>query len=339
MSKITRVDPHLGDPNWVGKLSLRYFDKENVYTKIIPFFENPTIKESQTPRYANYAPIGRSSNLFGYLGADSRKFEVTFNLTLPHMTHLGYDSIHVFTTAVTPEQMKGEILNGAQKGAAGGMFGAAMGAMAGAAVAAVKASAPAAEKISGGGGVAKELDDQYIETLLEDEAGLNSFLSLRSPIYNPSSPGAQDRRRIINMVASIVAAIRSTVINNTQNTRFGPPMVRLDWGILYRDVPCVCKGYNIVAVEKGGFDKRTLLPRMLKVTMALEEARNLSNAESSMDGDGLVGWEILLGSDSIPGLTMDPGNFKTAEVAAAKKVGRGIVRDMAGKSGRGKHNE
>ena len=55
--------------------------------RMCPFFENPTIKESQTPRYANYAPIGRSSNLFGYLGADSRKFEVTFNLTLPHMTH------------------------------------------------------------------------------------------------------------------------------------------------------------------------------------------------------------------------------------------------------------
>jgi len=317
MSKITRVDPHLGDPNWVGKLSLRYFTNNFTHTKVIPFFENPTIKESQTPRYANYAPIGRSSNLFGYLGADSRKFEITFNLTLPHMTHLGYDSIHSFTTAPTADQMKKEILDGASKGAAGGgMSGAAFGAMAGAAKATMEA--PLKKMVSDGGGVAKELDDQYIETLLEDEAGLNKFLSLRSPIYNPSSPGAADRRRIINMVASIVASIRSTVINNTENTRFGPPMVRLDWGILYRDVPCVCKGYNIVAVEKGGFDKRTLLPRMLKVTMALEEARNLSNAESSMSGDGLIGWEILLGSDSIPGLTMDPGNFKTAEVAPDK---------------------
>ena len=60
---------------------------------------------------------------------------------------------------------------------------------------------------------------------------------------------------------------------------------------------------------------------------------HLSDAESSMTGDALVGWEILLGSDSIPGLTMDPGNFKTAEVAAAKKTGREISRDMAGKFG------
>ena len=138
-------------------------------------------------------------------------------------------------------------------------------------------------------------------------------MSISSPLYNKDSDASNLRRKTLNYIASLIASIRSTVINNTQNPEFGPPLVRLDWGILYRDVPCVCKGYTLNVNGKAGYDKKTLLPRVLEVTMNLEEARALSSATAVAE-DSLMGWEVLLGTEAKPGLTLDPGNFKPYKV-------------------------
>lgn len=53
----------------------------------IPFYENPTINESKQARLGKYKPIGRNSNLYSFLGADSTSIALTFNLTLPHLYH------------------------------------------------------------------------------------------------------------------------------------------------------------------------------------------------------------------------------------------------------------
>ena len=51
----------------------------------LPFYENITVTEDKKARYAEYSPFGRSSELYAYMGADSRNFKVTFNMTLPHL--------------------------------------------------------------------------------------------------------------------------------------------------------------------------------------------------------------------------------------------------------------
>jgi hypothetical protein len=51
----------------------------------IPFYENPVITESQTANYVEYNPVSRSSSLFTYTGAKSRKFKVSMTFTLPHL--------------------------------------------------------------------------------------------------------------------------------------------------------------------------------------------------------------------------------------------------------------
>ena len=114
----------------------------------------------------------------------------------------------------------------------------------------------------------------------------------------------------------MIASIRSTVVNNTVNPEYGPPLVRLDWGILFRDVPCVCKGYSMTINDRGGYDKNTLLPRIIDVTMNLEEARTLQT--SQVIGDSLIGWEVLIGTEQNPGLTTDPGNFQQWKTIQAK---------------------
>lgn len=62
--------------------------ENSFYVIRIPFFENISIKESKKARYQKYSLISRSSNLYSYLGADSRQFSLDFNITLPHIMDL-----------------------------------------------------------------------------------------------------------------------------------------------------------------------------------------------------------------------------------------------------------
>ena len=301
MSRVRRIDSHLGDEKWVGKLTLQFpsSEGETVWPQIIPFFENPIIKESQTPRYMNYAVVGRASNLFAYLGSDSRRLDVSFNMTLPNVRQVSTGLVSTWDTPPSKLMKKREIL----------MKSMDYGEKEEAADLAIDKS------LGKGGGVAEKLDTDYHNVVLNDEEKLlAAAMSATSPIYAPGSDGAKVRRRSINQIASLVALIRSTVINNSTNIALGPPLVRLDWGILYRDVPCVCKGYNIQVNDKAGYDKRTLLPRVLTVNMQLEEVRKLHSAGAPITKDNIAGWEVLFTDPAIPGLTMDPGNFKIEEV-------------------------
>ena len=45
------------------------------FTVILPFFENPHIKETKKAKLKKYNLIARSSNLYGYQGASSRKIQ------------------------------------------------------------------------------------------------------------------------------------------------------------------------------------------------------------------------------------------------------------------------
>tara|TARA_R110000751_G_scaffold55062_7_gene118180 strand:- start:3121 stop:4236 length:1116 start_codon:yes stop_codon:yes gene_type:complete len=337
-NRTVRVDSHLGDENWVGKLTLQYWESDRLPSvRVIPFFENPVIIESQNPRYMNYAVIGRSSNLFGYLGADSRKFNLSFKLNLPHITSLLKQYSNLWSTPPTKLQKRRDMLESdnesqairetegranskkvgsfAQEvtgiGTAQRMQGATQARDAKSNQ--VKNNAQLdqiSDKEKHFGGVAVEFDEEYEKLLGGTPAGnLQKYLSYDSPAYDLNKDFAKLRRSTINQVVSLIASIRSTVVNNTVHPEFGPPLVRLDWGILYRDVPCVCKGYTINVNDKAGYDKKTLLPRVLEVTMSLEETRKLQDV-AGVSQDDLKGWEILVGTDQNPGLTSDPGNFK-----------------------------
>ena len=61
-----------------------YPDKANTIMTL-PFFENPKISESATASYVEYNPLARSSSLFVYTGAKSRRFRVEAKYTLPDL--------------------------------------------------------------------------------------------------------------------------------------------------------------------------------------------------------------------------------------------------------------
>ena len=55
------------------------------YTVQIPFAENIDVRERGQGNFAQHKPIGRPGSLYTYLGAESRKLDLTFNMTLDHI--------------------------------------------------------------------------------------------------------------------------------------------------------------------------------------------------------------------------------------------------------------
>jgi hypothetical protein len=80
----------------------------------------------------------------------------------------------------------------------------------------------------------------------------------------------------------------------------GPPLLRLTFGSMYQNVPCLCKNYNISWEEESGYDLETLTPRNLKIQLSLEEIR-VGDFEQYIPGrfiksDNLTGWESAIAS-------------------------------------------
>jgi hypothetical protein len=285
MGHNNRIGPILGDPDWVGKLVLVYFDGTGAnLKKTIPFYENPTIRESQEARISRFGPIGRAGELFAYTGAKSRQINISFNITLPHLYSLRPSQYTVNSPDLSKLNSIKEMTEYEDRQK--------------------EVSVPT----SGTG--AGKYDYLYEEMLPEADQILNSFQKITSPMNQLDSDAAKVRRGYINLISDYIVAIRSTVINNASNPIYGPPIVRLWFGQLYENIPCVCTSYSIEADITAGYDKRTLLPRILRVSMSLVEARNMGKYERDwarqVQRDALPGWEVIVGGLIPAGTNMDP---------------------------------
>ena len=103
--------------------------------------------------------------------------------------------------------------------------------------------------------------------------------------------------------------IRSSVLTNSSQPYLGPPLVYLNNGILYQNVPCIARSYSIGHEEEAGFDELTFLPNRLTVRMTLSEVRlkgDSFNPGSSQNSFYTPGWDSLIINGAE---TIDPGNF------------------------------
>ena len=225
-----KISPILGREDWVGKIELNYFNTGgSPEVRVLPFYETPMIKETQSARLATYSPIGRATNNFAYLGSNSREFSLKFNITLPHL-YSTYESESGNSRGLTKEQMTNIILS--------------------------KNSAK-----SGTGSTARvsNYDSHYESTLDGMDQKLLNWAKQYSPMLRLNSGASDQRRKIISKITSFVASVRSSVVNNAREPIYGIPIVRLSYGILYDNVPCVCESYSIDYDPVAGFDLKTLL--------------------------------------------------------------------------------
>jgi len=323
--KSTKIKPALGNPNWVGKLEFHYYEEGSPQVRIIPFYENPRIQESQQPRLATYGPIGRAVSNFAYLGSQSRRFKVKFNITLPHLYVEDLGNVNT-TRGLTQAQKRKHILDPASPWTAARMRDLAPALFFMPFSKGISGAVGASESTPPTGGKSAKYDSFYENPEIMDDMSRKfyNWSKIYSPLLRINSEGASQRRKIIDKITSMIASVRSSVVNNAIDPIYGPPIVRLSYGILYDNVPCVCQSYSIEFDPDAGFDNKTLLPRVLTLGVELSETRTFNSQGSAeavrafgrgpmgqdfMAGrDGLQGWEFIVSDEhEFDGMTMDPG--------------------------------
>ena len=321
---------------------------EEYFVVNMPFFENFRVRERKKARLSRYNLISRSSSLYSYLGADSRRLDLDFNITLDHLLtehpDLNLEKYNSAAGAINPEAEKLKFLKPMEAGSlaaskAGGLT------LAFRDLENVKASArqvfisewakhgmtdDEADYLK----VLYDISENDIDELRDAESATRKAVNATAtllggnPIYEETTPtykrsklnkwekrkadtASEARVKVLDTIIYWVNIIRSSVTNNSKNPIFGPPIVRFNFGLLYKDIPCICTNYTIGYNESAGFDLQTLLPRQLRITMNLEELRagDFGDFEpgslNQVKRDNLAGWEAVIGSEG----SMDPGSY------------------------------
>lgn len=337
------------------------------YIVELPFFENIDIKESKKARYQKYSLISRSSNLYSYLGADSRKFNLSFNITLPHLLdeHRDINSDTFARYKFSSENVeleKRRFLTPAGKtdktaiGISSNLafeYTRELAAESATQVINALRNAGAIEPKTTIDAAAYTTEEEYLASrynvtnftkaidaavayaeyrvkkfgpyLSEEEFNktfANVYIEKREELLeetrnqqNIATDAYKEQRAVrdkaIDLIVYWVNIIRASVSNNSKNPLYGPPIIRLQHGVLYQDVPCICQSYNMEFNEAAGYDLDTLLPRQIRITLSLEEMRagdfgefDSQNKVHPVKRDNLAGWEAVILGDSN---NMDPG--------------------------------
>ena len=306
-----------------------YFPKaqQDFFVVRLPFFENPKISESKKAKYQKYNVIGRSSNLYTYTGADSRRFNLEFHMTLPHIIdqhpelnrdkYIGeakFDSGEITKDAFFQKGSKSPIEQ--SKFYVNKFFR-------------TDDIRESAKQVLNSDWARRGMTDvekiYFLNTykLSQSQLDLESQVVLNQTDLETTDPksltadqafaslsDAESKRlQLIDLIIYWINIVRGSVINNATNPLLGPPVVRLSHGVMYQDVPCICTDYKIDFEEKAGYDFQTLLPRRIKINMSLEEFRTGDFGKFDQNNiiarDNLVGWEAIFEEGSTESL--DPG--------------------------------
>tara|TARA_R100000951_G_scaffold115423_2_gene123460 strand:+ start:342 stop:1370 length:1029 start_codon:yes stop_codon:yes gene_type:complete len=317
-----------------------YFPKPSIgddyFIVEMPFFENVRIRESKKARYQKYSLLSRSSNLYSYLGADSRQLNLSFNMTLPHILDdnpgLTLQQFIDYSSSENDlaEKEKFRKPYKANDTVNGMAFKLGTHYTKELAFASAKQVLLNDQITAGMDGISKKVMMSKFG-IAEAELGLAiaSTIALKEQTTIQINEGLanQDKAeqkakedlkgnenmqlqyRIIDLIIYWTNIIRSSVVNNADNPIYGPPTIRLRHGILYQDIPCICTDYSISYNEAAGYDINTLLPRQLNITMNLEEIRTGDfgkfNTTKITQQDNLAGWEAVVNGDTH---SMDPGS-------------------------------
>ena len=298
----------------------------------LPFFENIKINETKKANYVKYNLLARSSQLYTYTGSDSRKFSLEFVMSFPHILeeHSGNLQDYLsFVDSEDPRTQQALFLKAVSPIAFGGAtigdFASSQKLTGLAKVLRSKflgSTYSLDEKLAAlaklgiatlGGG---SLSQQYVtdsaivnkvegafDSLLDDTKLFNIL-----PYQGPAPPETSKHNQLLDLVMYWTNIVRGSVVNHSENPVYGPPVVRINHGMLFQNIPCICTDYSIEPLEEGGYDVGTLLPRRIRYTMNLEELRAGDFGEfdpaTRIGKDNLVGWEAVV---TDPHQSMDPG--------------------------------
>jgi hypothetical protein len=309
-------------------LTLEFPQKDDrVLRTFVPFMENPQISEKGRANLNSYNLVGRAGQLFSYAGADSRKLSVTFNISLLHVIEMASDEgiDPMFTRQfqfffTDREQAKGlfnlkQEISLEREAEALGLQSAefteqqveSLNNKLNEQLGPKEGDLQIRDK-DGFGRDHARLNREYYRKVAGIITGqpLNfdaeAFVDSLLPFTVQEDPNEASKLKSLNDSIDLVYLwlnlIRATVLNRSDNTAYGPPIVRLTHGAMYNNVPCLVEDYSISIIEDRGYDVETLTPKGIQIVLQLVESRtgDFGNYAGGrvVTGDNLTGWESII---------------------------------------------
>lgn len=273
---------------------------------VLPFLENITLQETKAARYQDFKLFGRSSDLYGYMGADSRKFSLEFSLTFPHIQYehpeYNVDNIIKEKQPKTTEVPTKETIQQTQAGTATKKY--------------LEKRSQQYDSLTKEHITDKLNKSNFVPGLVTNTLLSDMFIPI---IQVPNIIGSKseidyfpkNKVRTSELMLYWTNIVRASVVNDSKSPVLGPPIIRLTHGILYQDIPCICKNYSFSIEKESTYDLFTLMPQVINFSMELEELRTGDYGEYQKSQvvvrDNLVGYEALFEKDR----SMDPGSLET----------------------------
>jgi len=298
----------------------------------LPFYENPQIVESRKSNYASTDIFLRNEPVRLFTGADARQFRVDIHYTLIHMASMiptqhilkmfsdnqtldtqELETIQNYVTEVVRRDTNSKPLG--ENGGSAAQLARAVQAVNG------KPLPPRAPANPYTGKYPDEnLNLNALNTIADEQKGVAaSLLNAASQKHadgtdGPFGPlpnnvqsqwndalvytmGTQSGyAKLASLFQYVVNHIRASVIGSGEVGVKGPPIVQLKYGAMYDFVPCIVKDYRLQPVEDAGYDTKSLFTQRLKVSLTLEEMRNVHGnqwGDPTVTGS-LPGWEHIL---------------------------------------------
>ena len=250
------------------------YEVEKPYTIsriILPFYENPIIKETATTEWDPQMVLQARTARWMWKKTPAKKYSLSFNLTLPHLMRWAKRGSDYYKTYQgrhgNIDEMKGDYLRDMSR---------------------------EFDAIKGQG-----------KTLGQD--AWNRFTdtgkSLLGLGFAPGDPDVRTAPRELSLIMWWINVIRTSTLPHGEIASTSPPEIRLNHGILYNNIPCICEKFSIDFDENAGYDLRSLMNRKIKIGMSLAENRiTAAVAEGggampykpyTNQGDVMPGWGSL----------------------------------------------
>jgi len=268
------TDRHLHDRGYItlvfpekGKGKLTKSITSNKKVKI-PFFENPVIQESKQSRLATYKLIGRNSDLFSYLGADARTIQLRMTLTLPHLFHFMHSTPWIDKDTMFDKVPKFNIV---KKNLTNILLNDRTETIYKRDDITDRGSRLARKFVNGE--IDAAVDSYYSQDAVRLKDSIQAFEAEYSELLGADSYQLDpDSRGVRAAYLYYINLLRATTLGS-EELGLGCPIIRLNFGPLYQDVPCIASKYSLESDQQAGYDISTMLPRRVTFNLDLHEVR------------------------------------------------------------------
>lgn len=264
----------------------------------VAFFENPTITEDRSSRYASQNIVARNEPVRLFVGGDVRKVKLSFTYTIPHIEYFfkmaTEEYLHGFGVkrfSYKPSGPSPDIDNRAfskgnrvfwtrfTKDKLDKFFGSSFDVV-----------SDSLYQISN--------EDRYSGPRVYDPATREPKNSITEPSLRkhlgpilqalsiqPTSLGT-DLMLAVYYTQFVIDTLRASVIGDTTDIGpAGPPIVRFRHGTVFNEAPFIVKNFSITYPSDKGYEFRTLLPRQVKFSLNLEEFRQTHGSHHGSDNE------------------------------------------------------